>query len=107
MYIVEYIICMDETCMLLYVFACCMRALNGSKFVTMDMPSPNFLPSKQHTQNFLGCRLFAKKLQVNCSAQLFGFVQKILGTKHAQSEQRMQSPTDSERHFPRAIYLCW
>jgi hypothetical protein len=67
----------------------------------------NFLPSKQHTQNFLGCQLFAKKLQVNCSAQLFGFAQKILGTKHAPSEQRMQSPTDSERHFPRETYLCW
>jgi hypothetical protein len=45
-------------------------------------PVQNFLPSKQHAQKFLSCQLFAYKEPVNCSAQLFGFAQKILGTKH-------------------------
>jgi hypothetical protein len=65
----------------------------------MDVPSPIFLPSKQHAQKFLSCQLFAYKEPVNCSAQLFGFAQKILGTKHPLGLPPHKQPRPS---FPRA-----
>jgi hypothetical protein len=55
----------------------------GPNLLIWMCPAQIFLSSKQHTQKILGYQLFAKKLQMNYSAQLFGFAQKILETKHA------------------------